>query len=350
MRLDAFDYELPESLIAQHPLDDRAASRLMVVDRLGNRWEHAYFRDLPRFVGQDDVLVLNRSRVIPARLFLHRPTGGRVELVVSRVLDERTFLALGRPLRKLGPGDELKGIEGSFRCRIVERRGDREIRARLLDAEGFGGVMGLLARFGHVPLPPYIDRLDEPLDRDRYQTVFAREAGSVAAPTAGLHFTKELISELVATGTEVLSIVLHVGPGTFLPLEGGDVEENALHAEQYEVDGGMLSRLRRARRDGRRVTAVGTTSARVLETLNADGLLAGEGAPTTVKGETSLFIYPGFEFGVVDQLITNFHLPMSSLFVLVCAFLGTERALDCYHEAIRRRYRFYTYGDVMLIR
>ena len=351
MHLDAFDYHLPKALIAQAPLDDRTASRLMVIDRASGAFEHATFRDLASYLTPGDVLVVNRSRVIPARLFVRRSSGGRIELLVTRVLDERTFTALANPMRRIRIGETLSSEGGAFACRALAREGEREVRVELTVPHT---VHEVLDAHGHVPLPPYIGRVDEPRDRERYQTVFADEKGSVAAPTAGLHFTEDLLSRVRSRGVDVCSVVLHVGLGTFLPLDHEEIEKNKLHAESFSIDRGTLKTIAAAKAEGRGVVAVGTTVARVLETACSRGLLddadPDAGATADVAGETDLFIYPGYEFTCVDKLITNFHLPRSSLLLLVCAFLGTEKTLACYEAAVRERYRFYSYGDAMLIR
>ncbi len=347
MRLDELDYHLPKSLIAQRPLDDRGASRLLVVDRATGAVEHSDFASLPRWIESGDVIVLNRSRVIPARLFVRRPTGGRVELFVTRILGDGTVRALANPMRRLRPGDELRGEGERFACRVLERLNDRELRVQL---ESSLDTAEVLEEFGHVPLPPYIDRPDNPADRSRYQTVFAKENGSVAAPTAGLHFTPELLDGLRDSGVVVTSLVLHVGLGTFLPLDHEEVEKNKLHGEFFSISGRTLEAISSARSDGRRVIAVGTTVTRVLETIYRRGLLDEFEPASEHSGETDLFIHPGFEFKCVDRLITNFHLPKSSLLLLVGAFLGVENTLACYRTAVENNYRFYSYGDAMFIR
>jgi S-adenosylmethionine:tRNA ribosyltransferase-isomerase len=370
MRLDAFDYHLPKSLIAQTPLEDRASSRLMVVNRATGRFEHATFRDLPSFLTPGDLLVVNRSRVVPARLFVRRSSGGRVELLVTRVLDDQHFVALANPMRRTRAGEMLSGENGAYSCSVVARESDREVLVEITSSQN---VYDVLDTYGHVPLPPYILRPDAENDRDRYQTVFAEEKGSVAAPTAGLHFTEDLLSRVRSRGIDVCSVVLHVGLGTFLPLDDEVVENNKLHTESFSVSGATLDAVARTRASGRRVAAVGTTATRVLETVSRRGLLdganagvvdapeprrnggrsraEGPGAPREdIAGETDIFIYPGCEFGCVDKLITNFHLPQSSLLLLVCAFLGTEKTLACYEAAVRDKYRFYSYGDAMFIR
>jgi S-adenosylmethionine:tRNA ribosyltransferase-isomerase len=347
MRLDAFDYHLPETLIAQRPREDRSGSRLLVVDRSTSAKTHGAFRDIVQILEPGDVLVVNRSRVIPARLFLRRESGGRVELLVAKIASEGEFVAIGSPLRKLKAGDVLRGETGEFECRIIERIGDREVRAEFVSDQS---VIEVLEANGHVPLPPYIRRGDDEADRSRYQTVYADENGSVAAPTAGLHFDKDVLHALHERGVLVRSVVLHVGLGTFMPLAADIVEDNVLHKEAFAVSGETIDTIRRTKESNRRVIAVGTTVTRVLEAvwqkITDDDIVVARGC----SGETSLFIYPGFEFKVIDGLITNFHLPQSSLLLLVCAFLGTEATLACYREAVEARYRFYSYGDAMFIR
>ncbi|MBI4720951.1 MAG: tRNA preQ1(34) S-adenosylmethionine ribosyltransferase-isomerase QueA [Chitinivibrionia bacterium] len=347
MRLLDFSYDLPDSLIAQEPLPERTGSRLMVVDRSSGARRHEVFADAFRFMGNGDVLVVNRSRVVPARLFCKRATGGEVEVLFVGKLGEGAFRALLRPAGKIRIGETVEGANGRFSLRMMRRIAARE--AELETAAG-GGIDDILRDFGHVPLPPYISRPDRPGDRERYQTVYARENGSVAAPTAGLHFNETLLETLEAGGVQVLSVVLHVGPGTFLPLDEETVERNSRPAEACCIDGRAAAGLRRAKAEGRRIVAVGTTVTRVLESAYRSGHIQALGEHEEFCGETDLFIYPGFEFKVVDGLFTNFHLPRSSLLLLVSAFLGREKTLECYEEAVQRRYRFYSYGDAMLIR
>ncbi len=351
MDLAAFDYHLPEELIAQEPLAERAASRMLVLDRRQGCWEDRTFREFPEFLQPGDCLVLNDSRVFPARLFGERagvrslPIGkhnpkrreylsGRVEVFLLHPAspDGREWQALVRPGRKMRLRERIRfedGLEGEIVAR--GELGERTIR--------FSAADDLFARFekiGHVPLPPYIKRADEPADRERYQTVFAREQGSVAAPTAGLHFTREVLDRCRARGAEVACVTLHVGLGTFQPLHAGRIEDARLHAERYLVREDQAARIRAAKR----VVAVGTTSVRTIESAWQSGSLA---------GNTDIFIYPGFEFRATGAMLTNFHLPRSSLLLLVCAFAGTELALAAYHHAVETRYRFYSYGDCMLI-
>jgi len=345
MHLEELDYELPERLIAQEPARERAASRLLVCARDGSRDPvHTTFDHLPEFLRAGDVLVLNRTRVVPARLIAHRGDGLEVEVLFIRETSGGRFAAWVRPLKKLRPGDELR-LSESAAIRFVERGEERE--GIFAPAEAGARVLDLLEAHGHVPLPPYIHRADVSVDRERYQTVFAREPGSVAAPTAGLHFDDAMLARLAAAGVDVRPLVLHVGPGTFQPLDHDVLEENRLHAEPFTIDASLLAAIAAAKNDKRRVIAVGTTATRALETIAARGWL--DEAPADRQGETDLFIHPGHEFRVVDALLTNFHLPKSSLLALVCAFAGTERVLAWYREAVAREYRFFSYGDAMFV-
>jgi S-adenosylmethionine:tRNA ribosyltransferase-isomerase len=354
MRLEDFDYELPENLIAQHALVDRAASRLMVVDRNADPGQpvsaHAVFRDLPRYLDENDILVLNRSRVVPARLLLKRGTGGSVELLFTGARGDNEFEAWVKPLGRMKEGEVLVGDDARFRFRFLRKTGERSGMIRFETAgDGDAGLESALETLGHVPLPPYIRRPDEPGDRDRYQTVYAEEKGSVAAPTAGLHFDEPLLADLVERGVTIVPLVLHVGPGTFSPLDDDEIEKNELQPESFGIPASTIDAIRAGRSSGKRIVAVGTTVTRALESAHAMGWFD---APPPDHGRvaaTNLFIYPGYEFGVVDRLITNFHLPRSSLLLLVGAFLGRERTLSCYDEAIEHSYRFYSYGDAMLV-
>jgi S-adenosylmethionine:tRNA ribosyltransferase-isomerase len=347
MRLDAFDYELPEASIAQEALPDRAASRLMVVDGAAghNPVAETTFRHLPEYLRPGDLVVVNRSRVVPARLVLTRATGGRVEALYLESDGDGAFLAWARPLGRLRPGEVLSVEGGRSRLRFEGAVDART--ARFVIAGGAHSVAHLLEREGHVPLPPYIRRPDRRDDRERYQTVYAGEGGSVAAPTAGLHFDAALLDALSARNIETASIVLHVGPGTFAPLENDEVDANELHAERFSVPAETIEAVRRTRRAGGAVVAVGTTVTRALEAAHAAGWLEGPGAHR--EGRTNLFIRPGYTFEVVDRLVTNFHLPRSSLLMLVCAFAGRRRTLECYAHAVRSGYRFFSYGDAMLV-
>jgi S-adenosylmethionine:tRNA ribosyltransferase-isomerase len=349
--LAEFDYHLPPERIAQEPLADRAASRMLVLHRAERRWEDRVFRDLPGFLQPGDCLVLNDSRVFPARLYGHRagtrslPIGknnpkryeylsGEVEVFLVRPVDSdgRDWEALVRPGRKMRLGERIR-FDGGLEAEIVGRG---EFGERTVRFSGSGDLYAEFEKIGHVPLPPYIKRADEAGDRERYQTVFAREKGSVAAPTAGLHFTGEILDECRAHGAEVACVTLHVGLGTFQPLHADSVETGRLHAERYRIAEDSAARIRAARR----VVAVGTTSVRTIETAWHQDRWS---------GETDLFIYPGFEFKRVGAMLTNFHLPRTSLLLLVCAFAGTEFTLAAYRHAVEQQYRFYSYGDCMLI-
>jgi S-adenosylmethionine:tRNA ribosyltransferase-isomerase len=369
-----FDFELPDELIAQDPPPVRGESRLLVMRRDRPELDHTTFPRLPEYLRAGDLLVLNNTRVFPARLIGRRePSGGVVECLLLRQLPtpnsttpgsttpnsttpnlevgpfgagSSLWEALVHPGQKLKPG-ALMVFEWDgtvLRAEVVGRHFHGRRTIRLQAGEGVG-VMEAIERIGHVPLPPYIKRPDRPSDRERYQTVYARACGSVAAPTAGLHFTTALLDELARRGVERTEVTLHVGYGTFKPIRSARIEDHIVDPEPFIVEPAAADALTRARRDGRRVIAVGTTTVRVLESLAIDP--SGSIAPST--GSASLFIRPGHEFRVVGGLITNFHLPRSSLFVLVCAFAGRERMLDVYREAIAHRYRFYSYGEGMAI-
>jgi S-adenosylmethionine:tRNA ribosyltransferase-isomerase len=351
MDVREFDFDLPSELIAQEPAAERTAARLLHLDRDTGSVTHTLVNALPDLLRAGDLVVVNNTKVFPARLLGHRvPSGGAVEcLLVTRHgqttgQTAETWEALMHPGQKLKPGarvvfDGATAIHGE----VLERHffGRRLIR---LWTEDGTPVSAAVDAIGHVPLPPYIKRNDRAADRDRYQTVFARARGSVAAPTAGLHFTPALVAALEARGVELVEITLHVGYGTFQPVRVDRVEDHRLEAEHYQIDGRTAAIVNRARDEGRRVIAVGTTTTRTLEAVaGADGrIVAG-------AGSTDLFIYPGYRFRVVGGLLTNFHLPKSSLLMLVAAFAGVERVLAAYHAAIAARYRFYSYGDAMLI-
>lgn len=336
-RLSDFDYDLPSAQIAQHPLPDRSASRLFVLDRATGNVRHLHFRDLPSLIPAGDVLVINTSRVIPARLRGKREGGQDAEFLLVREVSDGTWLALAHPGGKLKPGRRVTLGADSI-VEIVEVLGGGLRRVRFVGALD---ARATLATYGEVPLPPYIRRAPDRADRERYQTVFATHDGSVAAPTAGLHFTTELLARLHAQRTFVTAIDLHVGPGTFKPVETDELDKHTMHPEAYEIAPGAASGINHNRG---KIWAVGTTVTRTLESAaNVAGEVAG-GA-----GETSLFIHPPYEFKVVNHLITNFHLPRSTLLMLVCAFGGYERVLNAYREAVREGYRFYSYGDAMLV-
>jgi S-adenosylmethionine:tRNA ribosyltransferase-isomerase len=330
--LQEFDYHLPTHLIAQEPLADRAASRMLVVNRAAGTWDDRQFREFPSYLRPGDCLVLNDSRVFPSRLYGRRESGrgGRVEIFLTKPISPNglTWEALVHPGRKMRTGERI-AVSPDLAAEILGRGefGERAVRLYPRD-----DLFEVLERAGHVPLPPYIRRPDTKADRERYQTVYARARGSAAAPTAGLHFTPEILEQCKATGAETARVTLHVGLGTFQPLRAAELERVHLHKEFFHVPEETLRAMDRARR----VVAVGTTSVRAIESDPS-------------KAETDLFIYPGFHFRRTGALLTNFHLPRSSLLVLVCAFAGKDLALAAYRHAVERRYRFFSYGDSMLI-
>ncbi|MBM3778003.1 MAG: tRNA preQ1(34) S-adenosylmethionine ribosyltransferase-isomerase QueA [Acidimicrobiia bacterium] len=341
-----FDFELPAAQIAQEPAARRGDSRLLVLRRRGGAREHTTFQALPDLLQPGDLLVLNDTRVYPARLIGYRvPSGGAVEcLLLARVSDD-TWEALVHPGQKLKPGARVSFGEGAglLEGEILGRRffGRRTIR---LTAPAGRAVDDVIDAIGHIPLPPYIHRDDRPSDRERYQTVYARHRGSVAAPTAGLHFTKPILTALAERGVERVDVTLHVGYGTFKPVRSERVEDHEVDAEHIEVGGAAASALTRALQEGRRIVAVGTTTVRALESLEIR-----DGVVQPFSGPTGLFIRPGHGFRLVGGLVTNFHLPRSSLLMLVSAFAGREEVLATYREAVALGYRFYSYGDAMLV-
>ncbi|PYO75256.1 MAG: tRNA preQ1(34) S-adenosylmethionine ribosyltransferase-isomerase QueA [Gemmatimonadetes bacterium] len=335
--LSDFDYDLPSTQIAQHPLPDRSASRLLVLDRATGATQHRHFRDLPQLIPPGDLVVINTSRVIPARLHGKRETGNAAELLMVRAMPDGTWLAMGHPGGKLKPRRRVTFGDDSA-VEIVQVLGGGLRRVRFIGALD---ARATLAKYGEVPLPPYIRRAPEAADTDRYQTVYAAHDGSVAAPTAGLHFTTELLAQIHERRILVTAIDLHVGPGTFKPVETDDLGAHTMHPEAYEIAPGAATGINHNRG---KVWAVGTTVVRALESA-ADTSGQVRGGP----GETSLFIRPPYDFKVVNHLITNFHLPRSTLLMLVSAFGGYEPVMTAYREAVKEGYRFYSYGDAMLI-
>lgn len=337
MRVADFDFTLPDELIARHPAPARSASRLLVLDGRDGSLAHDSFAGLADRLAADDLLVLNDTRVIPARLFGRKESGGEVEILVERVLDGGlAALAMVRASKSPKPGGRIVLEDGTLLA-MRERRDDWFV---LEAGEDFHG---LLARLGHMPLPPYMAREDEAADRERYQTVYARAPGAVAAPTAGLHFDEPLLGRLREKGVRTVTVTLHVGAGTFQPVRVENVAEHRMHFERVQVSQAVVDAVAETRARGGRVVAVGTTCVRSLEAAAADGELR------VFAGETDIFITPGFRFRVVDALVTNFHLPRSTLLMLVSAFAGREPVLAAYAEAVRQRYRFYSYGDAMFI-
>lgn len=332
-----FDFDLPPASIAQEPAP-RGESRLLVLDRTGPE-RHSRVRDLPRLLRPGDLLVLNDTRVIPARLYGRSAGGGKMEILLVEPLGENEWDALVKPGRRARPGARFEIGEG-LTAEVVEKREDGRYLLRFSEP-----VEPHLERLGHIPLPPYIHRPDAPEDRERYQTVYASRPGAVAAPTAGLHFTSALLREIEEAGVEIARVTLHVGIGTFKPVSAERIEEHRMERERYEIGAETAEAIRRARESGRRIVAVGTTVVRTLE----GAARAGGGEARAGSGSTDLFITPGFQFQVADALLTNFHLPRSTLLMLVSAFAGRERVLAAYAEAIREGYRFYSYGDAMLV-
>lgn len=336
MRRADFAYHLPAELIAQVPLPERPSSRLLVLDGATGVVRDTVFRELPALLDPGDLLVLNDTRVIPARAFGRKPSGGQVELLVERLTGEYSALAWLKASKTPAPGIRLE-LDGGASAELAGRVED--LWRIVLDRP----ILPWLEAHGHVPLPPYIRRADEPDDRNRYQTVYSRTPGAIAAPTAGLHFDAPLLETLVARDIATTTITLHIGAGTFQPVRGDDPRAHRLHAERITVSREACDAVARAHEAGRRVVAVGTTVVRSLESAVSGGRLA------PFSGETELFILPGYRFRVVDALITNFHLPESSLLMLVCAFGGRDNVLAAYRHAVAARYRFYSYGDAMFV-
>lgn len=333
MRRADFHYELPQELIAQQPAAERGASRLLVLD---GKLEDRRFPDLLEWLRPGDLIVFNDTRVIPARLYARKSSGGRVELLVERVLEGKRVLAQARASKAIHAGAELI-LDCGRSARVIERRED------FYEIELPEAAPAYLDRFGHLPLPPYIDRTPTSVDRERYQTIYAREPGAVAAPTAGLHFDAQLLAALAERGVDLGYLTLHVGAGTFQPVREDDLSRHRMHPERLSVAPELCAQVAAARARGGRVVAVGTTVVRSLETA----ALAGELEPFT--GDTELFIQPGFQFRAVDALLTNFHLPESTLLMLVCAFGGYDAVMSAYRHAVAARYRFFSYGDAMLL-
>lgn len=339
MKVSDFHYDLPDELIARYPLEDRTASRMLHLDGSSGAVNHGYFRNILDLLEPGDLLVFNNTRVIPARLFGQKETGGKLEILVERVLDQRELLAHVRSSKSPKAGQLIR-VEGGGAFRMIERQ---DALFRLVLEEGAESVLELLEAVGHMPLPPYVDRPDESTDRDRYQTVYARDPGAVAAPTAGLHFDESILAELAERGIEQAFVTLHVGAGTFQPVRVDSIEDHQMHSEVAEVPQDTVDAIQRTRERGGRVVAVGTTSVRSLESASRDGELK------PFQGETDIFIYPGYRFQCIDALVTNFHLPESTLIMLVSAFAGYEAVMEAYREAVDGRYRFFSYGDAMFV-
>ncbi|MBS1804716.1 MAG: tRNA preQ1(34) S-adenosylmethionine ribosyltransferase-isomerase QueA [Acidobacteria bacterium] len=354
MLVTDFDYDLPEELIAQEPPAERGTSRMLVIDRTSGALRDSQFTEFPSLLREGDLLVLNDSRVIPARLYARRtlqrekekPTG-RIEVMLTGPAGENRWHALVRPGRKVAIGERLvfPAHDGSIalEAEVLERG---QFGDRLIEFAPVDDFFGELERVGHIPLPPYIHRDDAASDRERYQTVFSRERGSVAAPTAGLHFTPQTLDAIAARGAKIARVTLHVGLGTFAPLRVERVDEVHLHGERYSISAESAAALNRARAAGRRIVAVGTT---VVRTLESAALQAGTDPIAPHSGDTDIFIAPGFQFRIVNGLLTNFHLPQSSLLMLVSAFARRDHVLAAYEHAVENRYRFFSYGDCMFL-
>lgn len=339
MKKSDFNYDLPSDLIAQSPLEVRSGSRLLVMRRHEKSLENSSIRNLPDFLSPGDLIVFNNTRVIPARLFGRKETGGRIEIFLERVLEDGCFLAMLRSSKKPRAGQEFVLDDESTVVQLIERDGE----FYHLRIKGDEAPVELFERLGQVPLPPYISRPPVDTDRDRYQTLFASRPGAVAAPTASLHFDDALLEALKERGVDSVEITLHVGAGTFQPVRVDDLERHDMHAEYLEVSEQAVEVINETRRRGGRIIAAGTTSMRALESASADGRLK------PMKGDTRLFIKPGYRFNTVDGLITNFHLPESTLLMLVSAFAGVDEIRRAYAHAVEQRYRFFSYGDAMLI-
>jgi len=336
MNKQDFHFDLPPELIAQYPLEQRSDSRLLTYDRQSGGSSHRQFKELPDLLEAGDLLVMNNSRVIPARFYGTKESGGRVEFLLERLLDEQSFLAHIKA-SKTPRANSFIFLEKNWRVRVVAKIDD------LYHCRVDGSVDTMLADVGHIPLPPYIDRQDEAMDQERYQTVYALHKGSVAAPTAGLHFDKQLLTRLEEKGVDLAYSTLHVGAGTFRPVRTEKVTDHVMHYEQYSISESLCEAVKRAKANNKRVIAVGTTAMRSLESAAAQGELK------ACHGDTNIFIYPGYQFKLCDGLITNFHLPESTLLMLVSAFIGHPEAMALYQEAIAQRYRFFSYGDASIL-
>jgi S-adenosylmethionine:tRNA ribosyltransferase-isomerase len=338
MRRQDFDFDLPEALIAQFPARERADSRLLYLDRRSGAIQDKLFRQLPGLLQAGDLLVFNNTRVIPARLFAHKETGGRSEILIERLLSDDEALAHVRASKSPSPGTALI-LEDDSVARVLGREGD----LFHLHFESGQPILTILDAIGHMPLPPYIQRQDESNDRERYQTVYSTVPGAVAAPTAGLHFDQAMLDSLITQGVEQAYVTLHVGAGTFQPVRADNIVDHQMHSEWLQVTDETCSKIQRTQQSGGRVIAVGTTAVRALESASASGEIV------SFCGDTDIFIYPGYTFKTVDAMITNFHLPESTLLMLVCAFAGYDHTMQAYQHAVQQQYRFFSYGDAMFV-
>ena len=350
MDINDFDYDLPEELIAQEPMSQRDECRLMVLDREKGTVEHRKFHDIVDYLGPDDIMVMNDSKVIPARLFgIKDKTGVHCEFLLSRKVEDEpdTWETLVRPGRRLKKDDTVTFGDGKLRAKILGYGADG---TRIVRFKYDGIFMERLEELGKMPLPPYIEREAEESDKDMYQTVYAREEGSVAAPTAGLHFTEDLLRELDDKGVDLEYVTLHVGIGTFRPVKCDRVEDHQMHFESYSISDETAERINKAILAGKRIVSIGTTSTRTLESAAYYDEDSGKWLIKAGHADTGIFIYPGYEYKIVDSLITNFHLPKSTLIMLVSALYDREKILEAYKEAVEQKYRFFSYGDAMLIK
>jgi S-adenosylmethionine:tRNA ribosyltransferase-isomerase len=340
LKLSSFDYELPEELIAQKPVEKRDESRLLVLHKEDSRIEHRFFHDIKAYLRKGDILVLNRTRVLPARLLgTKEDTGGKIEFLLLSEISPKVWEVMVKPGRRAKTGVEFLFDDGALTAKIIGSTPDSN---RIVEFHCKGDLMEALHHAGHVPLPPYIKSTIE--DEERYQTVYSKEEGSAAAPTAGLHFTSELLREIEEMGVKIATVLLHVGPGTFRPVKTENIEEHRMHSEYCIITPETADEINTARQEGGRVICVGTTSCRTLETAADENRMV-----HAYEGKTDIFIYPGYHFKAMDGLITNFHLPKSTLLMLVSAFAGREAILKAYSEAVREKYRFFSFGDAMLI-
>ena len=336
MNKQEFYFDLPEELIAQYPLPNRSDSRLLLYNRKNREYGHYQFKEIADFLNPGDLLVMNDSKVIPARLYGHKMSGGKVELLVERITGEDTFLAHIKASKALRAGGVIQ-LEQGQRLEVLGRDDD------LFLCKAPGDVLQLLNQVGHIPLPPYIVREDEAMDEDRYQTVYAKHEGSVAAPTAGLHFDEAVLQSLKSRGVNVAHVTLHVGAGTFRPVRCDNILDHKMHSEHFTISPELCAAVKATKAAGNRVIAIGTTALRTLESAALQGDLE------PCSKDTDIFIYPGYQFKICDGLMTNFHLPESTLLMLVAAFIGHQQAMDLYKEAINKGYRFFSYGDTSLL-
>lgn len=338
MQLKDFDYELPDELIARYPTAERSASRLLCLNRQDGQVQHKHFFELIDFLNSNDLLVFNNTKVIKARMFGQKETGGKVEILIERILKDKEVLAHVRA-SKSPKEKSFIYFTDEIKAEVLGRNGD----LFHLNFHSKKNMLSILDKVGHIPLPPYIDRADELTDTERYQTVYAKVSGSVAAPTAGLHFDETLLEKIKAKGLDCAYVTLHVGAGTFQPVRAEDITQHKMHAELIDVNEEVCEKIKKTKERGGRIIAVGTTTVRCLETASRTGSI------TPYQGETDIFIYPGFKFNCIDAMVTNFHLPQSSLLMLISAFAGYETIKNTYAVAIKEKYRFFSYGDAMFI-